>query len=278
MENKLLPTTFSKFSVDGENHKLKPQEYTKINQSYAQAFHKYAGDFMKSSYYQNMTDAERIDIMKNLQDHATLEARMQYYKDMGLPASSLASDSYKASQLYTGIGGSLSGWYISQGIKSDKDAQGNTIKNSKALKTADFYRKEGTYDEILELIRSGKADPADFGLNKTVIGMSDAELSNYLDMLEDGSFTGSTYSSGRRRSRSSGSGGGRSSKKSDMDKLYEKLYNMAMSGTLDSIGDLASQIGRQAQTNYGPKSQPTNHEALINELEKMVSQQQNKPR
>lgn len=278
MENKLLPTTFNKFSVDGENQKLKPQEYTKINQSYAQAFHKYAGDFMKSSYYQNMTDDERIDIMKELQDHATLEARMQYYKDMGLPASSLASDSYKASQLYTGIGGSLSGWYISQGIKSDKDAQGNTIKNSKALKTADFYRKEGTYDEILELIRSGKADPADFGLNKTVIGMSDAELSNYLEMLEDGSFTGSTYSSGRRRSRSSGGGSGRSSKKSDMDKLYEKLYNMAMSGTLDSIGDLASQIGRQAQMDYGPKSQTTNHEALINELEKMVSQQRNKPR
>ena len=43
-----------------------------------------------------------------------------------------------------------------------------------------------------------------------------------------------------------------------------------MSGTLDSIGDLASQIGRQAQADYGPKSHATNHEALISELEKMV--------
>ena len=145
---------------------------------------------MKTSTYQSMTDEERIEIMTKLQDHATLEARMQYYTDMGLPASKLVTDSYKASQMYTGIGGSLSGWYISQGIKSDKDAEGNTIKNSKALKTADFYRKEGTYDDILALINSGKADPADFGLNKTVVGMSESELINYLDMLEDGSFTG----------------------------------------------------------------------------------------
>jgi len=283
IENKLLPTTFNKFSVDGETQKLKPQEYTKINQTYAQAFHKYAGDFMKTGMYQNMTDAERIEIMQKLQDHATLEARMQYYKDMGLPADKLKTDAYKASELYQNLGGSLSGWYMAQGIKSDKDANGETIKNSKALKTAQFYRQEGTYDDILKLINSGQADPADFGLNKTVVGMSESELINYLDMLEDGSFTGTTSSKrsgsgGKGRRRGSGGGSGRSSGKTDMDKLYEKLYSMAMSGTLNSIGDLASQLSKQAQANYGPKAEKTNHETLLSELEKMVASQNKKPR
>lgn len=150
-------------------------------------------------------------------------------------------------------------------LESDKDEKGETIRNSRAYKAKEYLMEIGVYDDVVKMINEGKLEPGDVYLNKTVMGSAYKYRGN----------------SGSGSSSKKSSGGGSSRKRSsttDMDKVYQKLYKMAMSGTLDSIGDLASQIGRQAQTNYGPKSQTTNHEALINELEKMVSQQQNKPR
>ena len=125
-------------------------------------------------------------------------------------------------------------------------------------------------------------------MNKTVIGWDDGEFAENYGLKDEGLYgaepddentKGATSTSGKKRKTSSGrrsSGGGSSRKSSDLDKLYQKLYDMAMNETLGGIGDIAASMGKAAKTTVKDLvegSDDTNHAALVRELEKMIAAQ-----
>ena len=253
--------------------------------------------------YTAADDATRAKMLSTLKDYYEAKAKERYYGTVSPDSGNVLNKSQKAVSELEKMGIAPYQSLAYSTIKSDTNADGDTIKNSKALKVRQVMELEGNYDTVLKLIEDGKIAPGDVGLNKTVVGMDRSTFTDSYDALADGMYTGNSTdsdgaspakeaketatkystkktSSGRKTRTSSGrrrSSGSSRSTTTDMDKLYQKLYKMAMSGALDSIGDLASQFSKQAQTTYGPKREQTNHEALISELEKMVAQQKKRP-
>ena len=94
------------------------------------------------------------------------------------------------------------------------DSDGNKIENSKAAVNRSAYEADGSYQIIVDFINSeenqNSDDPltfADFGLSKTVVGMSDEEYRALLETVDEE--TGSSYSKTSRRSGGSSRGSSR---------------------------------------------------------------------
>ena len=105
--------------------------------------------------------------------------------------------------------------------ESLKDANGKTVRNSKALQMRQQYEELGVYDDIFSYISENGLDPADYGLNKTVMGYSDSKFeSQYNKVYGGGSSSGSSGSSSSGSSKSSSSS--RSSRKSSKRKSSKK--------------------------------------------------------
>ena len=106
---------------------------------------------------------------------------------------------------------SLSQTMSSLETKNLTDADGNKIDNSRSAVNRLSYEEDGSYQAIVDFIESddnkNSDDPltyADFGLSKSVVNMSDEELDELLEQINEG--TGSTY---RRRSGGSTRGNSR---------------------------------------------------------------------
>ena len=129
--------------------------------------------------------------------------------------------------------------------KSAKDANGNTISNSKALDVADKYADEGLLDDVFDYIARNGIQPADMGLTKTVYGYSyDKMASEYAkvfgqqfgtggnvelqDYSDSGVSSGTTYtrlSGGTSRSSRSSTSKEEKARQQQFEKLKKALLN-----------------------------------------------------
>ena len=117
----------------------------------------------------------------------------------------------------------------SEGIK---DSNGKTISNTKALAVADAYADAGVLDDVIEYINENGLEPKDFGLSKSLMGMSSSKLSSEYEkyyMEQFGNGDSSEYGKYFK-----GSGGGSSRKlKSSKISAFKKGMN-SMSSTVKS--------------------------------------------
>lgn len=97
--------------------------------------------------------------------------------------------------------------YIDNTDSLRKD-DGSAIRNTKALQMRQYYEEMGVYDDIFQYISENGLDPQDYGLNKTVMGYSDAKFESQYSKYYGG---GSSSSSSSKSSGSSSSGSSRKS-------------------------------------------------------------------
>ena len=135
--------------------------------------------------------------------------------------------------------------------ESLKDANGKTVRNSKALQMRQQYEELGVYDDIFSYISENGLDPADYGLNKTVMGYSDSKFESQYNKVYGGGSSGSSSSS-KSSSKSSGSSSRRksSSKKSkkkgfsseeEMKAFFDQLVaNIGLSSSKSSSSTISN--------------------------------------
>lgn len=200
--------------------------------------------FMADSFYKglsgNSKQSDYIDYLNSL-DVSDSEKNALYDAQYGDSASTIRvndfADDYGLSDSQEmGIKRAMT-------TQSLKDANGETIRNSKALQVRNQYEEMGIYDDVLDYISKNGLDAGDFGLNKTVVGYSDSKFNyEYSSLYGSGAKTGIQSSGSSRSSRRSGS---RSRKVKDAYGVSEDDYNKA----IQSIDNIYSKIQSKIYSN-----------------------------
>ncbi len=162
-EGGVLPSRATKyFNVDGERKDLTAQEYVKYATAKGQTAYKVLTALTGSEAYRNMSDAEKVEAVGLVYDYAnaTAKTKVSGYKPEGWIAKAVKTEKntgVKAERYVT--------LYLAQkDIESLKDADGDTIANSKSLLVMEMvYNVKGLTDAQ----RQGLFE--DFGVGKTVI-------------------------------------------------------------------------------------------------------------
>jgi hypothetical protein len=129
-------------------------------------------------------------------------------------------------------------YYKLMDITADKDADGNTLNYSKAMKARAQMIEDGTYDKAVELINNGDAEPADFNLNATVVKWTEKKFNTNYAKLQNGEWVNTSSSSSKSSSSSSGSS---SSSKSSGSSSSKSSSSSSTSSALTETGGLTSE-------------------------------------
>lgn len=157
-------------------------------------------EFVNSASYQDYTDPERAQIIRQIRTGAYHDAEEKYRKENGLPMEgSFLTESDKARNAIMNVSNKTQGstfkewqYYAIKNMKNDVDEDGNQIYNSKAVAVRNLYEKEGVWDGVKKDIASGKIKAGSAGMTSKIAGMTDAEFSYY---DESGQLTAYDYSS-----------------------------------------------------------------------------------
>ena len=200
--------------------------------------------FMADSFYKglsgNSKQSDYIDYLNSL-DVSDSEKNALYDAQYGDSASTIRvndfADDYGLSDSQEmGIKRAMT-------TQSLKDANGETIRNSRALQVRNQYEEMGIYDDVLDYISKNGLDAGDFGLNKTVVGYSNSKFNyEYSSLYGSGAKTGTQTSGSSRSSRRSGS---RSRKVKDAYGVSEDDYNKA----IQSIDNIYNKIQSKIYSN-----------------------------
>lgn len=154
------------------------------------------------------------------------------------------------------MSGSATAYYYSNGTK---------IKNSEQLLNRQKYEKNGQYDRILADIQAGNSTYEDYGLNKTVVNLSEAGFNEYLKNVTNLSGKDKTSTSTKKKSSSgSSSGSGTSTKNTastsssissnsdylDYIKTLISATKKGSSSLKSSASDLNYDINKDTESNY----------------------------
>ena len=128
----VLPSRAAKyFTVDGERKDLTAEEYIQYATLKGQTAYDTLTDLVESKQYRAMSDADKVKAVKNAYDYANQTAKAaisEYQTDSWMQKADEAEKKYGISQeMYISIRTNASG------LKSLKDADGNTITNSLSL-------------------------------------------------------------------------------------------------------------------------------------------------
>lgn len=173
----VLPSRAAKyFNVDGERKDLTAQEYVKYAQAKGQTAYKVLTALSSTAAYRSMSDSEKVEAVELVYDYAnaTAKTKVSGYKPEGWIAKAVKTEKatgVKAEQYVT--------LYLAQkGIESLKEADGDTIANSKSLLVMEMvYNVKGLTDA------QRRALFEDFGVGKTVIHWNKALVQEKLKAL-----------------------------------------------------------------------------------------------
>lgn len=145
-EGGVLPDRAAKFfTVDGERKDLTAEEYVQYATLKGQTSYELISDLIQSGTYRRMSEAERVQAVKNayqMANQTAKEAVSDYAPDAWIEKAAEAEETY-------GIGREI---YITlntkaSGIQSLKDEEGETIRNSKGLQIMELvYNTPGLTD------------------------------------------------------------------------------------------------------------------------------------
>ena len=173
----VLPSRAAKyFNVDGERKDLTAQEYVKYATAKGQTAYKVLTALSGSEAYRKMSDAEKVEAVGLVYEYAnaTAKTKVSGYKPEGWIAKAVKTEKatgVKAEQYVT--------LYLAQkGIESLKEADGDTIANSKSLLVMEMvYNVKGLTDA------QRRALFEDFGVGKTVIHWNKALVQEQLKAM-----------------------------------------------------------------------------------------------
>lgn len=145
--------------------------------------------------------------------------------------------------------------YIDNTDSLRKD-DGSAIRNTKALQMRQYYEEMGVYDDIFQYISENGLDPQDYGLNKTVMGYSDAKFESQYNKYYGGGSSSSSKSSGSSSSGSSRKSSGRrkSSKSKKKGFSSEEEMKAFFDQLVANIGLSSSKSSTSAINNILKKS------------------------
>ena len=167
-----------KKDIDGEDKYI-------YNKQVLSAEKKAITDFVASPSYSQYSDDEKVKIINQIRTSHYHVAEDDYYRKNGFPIDEknpFVTSSDKARQVMDGLadGTTYKEWqfYAIKNMNNDKDSDGNTIYNSKALNVRNIYERENIWEPLKKAIDDGKVDPKDVGLNNKVFNMDDAEFAD----------------------------------------------------------------------------------------------------
>ena len=158
-------------------------------------------------------------------------------------------------------------YYDVKSTESDKDADGNTVSNTRALKARAKLEALGYYDDIVQAYENGEIDSSAlssyYALNKTVIKMDSADYeTEYADML---SGELATESEAKATGKKTGSSSSSSSSTSDLDKFFEMVMEQSLKGDTGDIVSTLSDIKSYDESLYNEIV--NNHKSELKKLD-----------
>ena len=273
-DSNVIPESYSNFKLDDTKYKFTAKERTEMNKYIGQNYMKEWEAFQKSATYKQAgNDADGRDyktsITEKVKTHVINNAKEKYFNRIGL---SVLGKTDKIVNQMKDYGADNWQAYTMLSTESDKDSDGKTINNSKALKIRAQMENAGIYDKVLKGINSGKYEPSDFGLNKTVVGLdaaSFAERYMYLDQIENADDL-EAYNNLFKKKKTSGKSSGKSSKSAKSEanaalKLYEKILKGEISATKSAMNKIKTSLDKLDAESYDEIM--NKHKKMMNELE-----------
>ena len=285
MDADILPTSIKK--VEGKD--LTPKARTSVNKDYGKAYADEAKSYLSSQSYANSDNKHRTGLLKKVQNHNKANAEANYYNEAGLDGDSLLGPKDITANFLKERG--MDNWraYETFSITNDLDKNGDSITNSGALRKRIVYQNQGVWDDIVADIKAHK-DESDYayktyGLNKTVVGWSEADamrewddllnISNTgeLNLLDENTPKGSgktnkelSTGKGTGGKRSSGRSGRTSSTAKDADfELFEKILKGEIKATKSAVSKIATSLKSLDAKTYDEIM--SKHKQMMNELE-----------
>lgn len=151
----------------------------------------------------------------------------QFASGYGITSDDLKQDTYQGFyDLYDLSEEQQKAFSEAMDIENSVNALGKTISNSGATQRRLIYEQQGIYDDILEFIEENNLDYSDFGLSKTVVGYTSAQINAMLKKLGmESNYTSEDKSSSSEPKNTSSKGNSSSnSRLSTKQKSLLKMY------------------------------------------------------
>ena len=172
--------------------KFTPEERTEYNQYYLSEYKKAAEEFINSYAYRDYDDKTRSKILMAMSSHYKSEATAKYLGRIEPNASSVLTDNDKACDYVNSLGVSTAKYYGYLYTPFEKDKNGDSINNTRAMKIRAQMEADGVWDEVKKAIKGGKFEAGKFNLNNAVTGWSTEDFTYYYKQMLDGTYDG-TY-------------------------------------------------------------------------------------
>lgn len=154
-DRSVIPNTLEKsYTFDGEKVYMESDEYQQEQEIVGQLSHIGVTSLMSVKGYGDLTPDEQATLVGKAYEFAKAVARADYAKSKGYPyeEESPITRTKEAVKAGLSIGEALYIDYVAHGFKSDKNSNGNSIKNSRKKKVLNFYYSMGLTDEQIEAI------------------------------------------------------------------------------------------------------------------------------
>lgn len=194
----ILPYIRASVKNDNVYTKFTPKERTEFNQYLLPNYKAAAEEFMASRTYNDYTDKEKSDILNAMANHFFTEAKAKYLGRVIPNADQVLTPRDKACDLVNSFGISTSHFYGYIYTDFEKDSDGNTINNTRAMKVRAQMEADGIYSRVQKAIEYGLAKPSDFQLNNAVLGWDTEDFTYYYNKMLDGKYDGKNVKKSKR--------------------------------------------------------------------------------
>ena len=173
-----------------DNTKFTPEERTEFNEYYLSEYKKAAEEFVNSYAYQDYDDKTRSKMLMAMSSHFKTEAQAKYLGRIVPNASSVLTPNDKACDFVNSLGVSPAKYYGYMYTSFEKDKNGDSINNTRAMKIRAQMEADGIWDTVKKYIDGGAYQAGNFNLNNAVLGMSTEDFTYYYNLMLDGRYDG----------------------------------------------------------------------------------------
>lgn len=195
-ENYILPSQLYRLG----DQSLNGYDKYAYNKNVLSSEKKSISEFVNSASYQDYTDPERAQIIRQIRTGAYHDAEEKYRKENRFPMEgSFLTESDKARNAIMGVSNSTQGstfkewqYYAIKNMKNDVDEDGNQIYNTSAMNARMIYEAAGIWGNVQEAVVSGKIKAGQAGLTNTVATWDDSTFTANYTKYQNGEYgTGS---------------------------------------------------------------------------------------
>jgi hypothetical protein len=142
----LLNTAPKNFKEGGENYILNADDFTNYQRTMGQTAYRNVQRLIASPEYRDMNDDEKAKAVKDIQTEATERARMEFFKNKGMPQTLVLSESQQKKYSEVSALGVNEEQYIDT-YYAQKDVAGVKDDNGKTIRLSESYLKKKAIDK-----------------------------------------------------------------------------------------------------------------------------------